>query len=741
MTGRMRYPKVTGGGACLCIIAMFTLLVVIADGFFVAPVHRPSSSRSSVALFLSSNDDDDELDAAGDDVADFPEKSQMNSYISNFLSRENAAAEDGEAKDAVSAQASDQGDDEGSPAPSSYTHLIALPVDSCHELMLELESVQRAILYHCPVLVHACITQAMTRLPLLYVETDANSAKRATVVLKDMVQEVVRKHIIIKDEKKPEPADIVEIKRDDDGTADMAGANADGIRPVLMSFQSLEIDGPSNEVLYTVADEKDESTIKLQRMVEELQERIQQETGWKTTLPNDDHAADGEFRPRIPFMRLPNDWEKILEDSIEDSDDKEEGVLMLTSDQGGNGISPIFWCQWWEDVFGSARMQEAAVYSRRPGYDRLDEQAFYVPEQSVPLPDGNAALTREEANHEKYSEDRMAEAEALRADERQKDPSKASQPVADDDPLLSKTRDRLEALYQSAPAEEAPVDAAPMDLEVLDAELELDDDDDIDIEAEDTLEFNQASDRPGDPDALDDWTRQRIEEAVSSRARLQGLKDLATPKEKPPIVDNPVFSKFKDGTLVPDSQKVVPARELPPFPSGEHCNGFWRVVTSPTGFEVEEGDSSRSDNLVLRVDGTIAGGPILDQETRQKASGGTWKLIGDTPDSAELRIRLVIPPTKQRIMVMKGKLEKVSMSSDLPMATSTFGIPELEAKASQAAAEMEDLLFCRGSVYLEDAVTGKNREEIGNFSISKLHTPADPSNYVITIPKPVRNQD
>jgi hypothetical protein len=90
---------------------------------------------------------------------------------------------------------------------------------------------------------------------------------------------------------------------------------------------------------------------------------------------------------------------------------------------------------------------------------------------------------------------------------------------------------------------------------------------------------------------------------------------------------------------------------------------------------------------------------------------------------------------------MEGKLKKVSLLSDLPMASSTFGIPQLEEKAAQAAEEVEDLLFCGGSVWIEDAVTGNNREEIGKFSLQKLHTPTDPTQYTITVPKPVRNQD
>jgi hypothetical protein len=81
------------------------------------------------------------------------------------------------------------------------------------------------------------------------------------------------------------------------------------------------------------------------------------------------------------------------------------------------------------------------------------------------------------------------------------------------------------------------------------------------------------------------------------------------------------------------------------------------------------------------------------------------------------------------------------MSSDLPLAPSTFGIPELEARKARSTADIEDLLYCSGNVYIEDAITGQNRDEIGSFSLMKLQTPTDPSKYTITIPKPVRNQD
>jgi hypothetical protein len=725
--------------ASFLVASVFLILIAFTEAFVRMPTdysaaprhHRHQHSfagrlvHASVTALSAGNEED---------IPDGPEKSQMYNFISNYLSKENGAKEEqSDADDDVSTADDDL----------SYTHLIALPVDACHELLLELESVQRAVLYNCPVLVHACITQAITRLPLLYVQTDADASFRASGVLRDMVQDAVKKHIYstaeskgkddAKDDVEAEAEPIeVEIKRDD-GMPDLSGENDDGIKPLMMAFKGLEIDGARNEVLHTVADVTDECAIKLQEMVGELQERIHKETGWKTALPNDDKAGKGEFRPRIPFMRLPPNWDKFLEAGMKDAEEGEESqdIMLLKSDQGGNGISPILWCQWDEDVYGTARMREVAVYKRRKGYAGLDEQAFYMPEQTVRLPDGNAALAKEEARHQQYQEQRMAEAENLENEESRKKSSQKSEPVSDDGLVSDETRDRLEALYQSSGAEEMKT-------------VPTTEQDAVDVgfsEEEGELDTDPASKPLEDPEPLDDWTKQRISKAISSRARVQSQEELAKPKSKPPIDENPIFNKYKEGTLVTEAERIAYVEDLPALPSREHCTGFWRVISSPTGFDVEESDSARSDNLVCRVDGTIAGGPILDQETRQKASGGTWRVTGDTWDSAELRIRLVIPPTKNRILVMEGKLKKVSLTSDLPMASSTFGIPELEEKKAQAAEEVEDLLFCGGSVWIEDAVTGNNREEIGKFSLQKLHTPTDPTQYTITVPKPVRNQD
>jgi hypothetical protein len=110
------------------------------------------------------------------------------------------------------------------------------------------------------------------------------------------------------------------------------------------------------------------------------------------------------------------------------------------------------------------------LWKRRRDYTRLKtNRPFYLPEQAVPLPDGNAALTRAEADHQKYREQRILEAEAFGSDEKEGS-SQMSKQVSDDDPVLARTRDRLEALYQSPGAEEAENDP-PIEQEVVDSKM------------------------------------------------------------------------------------------------------------------------------------------------------------------------------------------------------------------------------------------------------------------------------
>lgn len=673
-------------------------------------VDRPGYSTCLFVTPLSDNDNNNKDDTTFDKynpVRD--ESSQMPDYIASYLDKNN--------------------DDSSFNTSSTtrFTHLIAVPVDENHELTLELESVQRAILYHCPLLVHACIVPAVTRMPLLYVQAPKHkTAASVTRTLHDMVERLVDTIVNVRQE-----STQVLLDNEDDEDELMGGVNSDGYKPLLMNFANLEIDGPGNQVLSTVGDTKSDG--RLEQLTLALKQEIEG-LGWKVSYPPDDHVRNDTFRPRVPFMRLPDNFVDKLDPLEEGQED-----WMRTSDQGGNGISPIFWCQWWEDTMAkNMRLREISVYPRQPNVpEGLGEDAFYIPHETTLLPTGNDALTKAEARHQKYNEERMAEVEGRTMD----NDDAANTDSTLREPQVRQQRERLESIFAAKDAQDTALIDEDIKKEIQES-LEA-----IDIAAvEDAPSQDESVEDSTKTDmtqqGIDDWTKERIRKTVEARAFVQAQK--IQQKDKPNIEDNEVFQKYKSNTLVDKkvSDSSSSKRNLPDYPSREYFFGIWRVVTPPTGFPEETGDDTKSDNIILRVDGTIAGGPTLDQQTNQKAAGGTWKMIESTDDeSTKLRIRLVIPPKKERILIMEGEVTRFMSGTEMPLSKSTFGIPELEAAAQKKNVDMEDLMHCGGPVWIEDAVTGKNREEIGAFSLMKLQSPLEPGKYSITIPRPVRSQD
>ena len=59
-------------------------------------------------------------------------------------------------------------------------------------------------------------------------------------------------------------------------------------------------------------------------------------------------------------------------------------------------------------------------------------------------------------------------------------------------------------------------------------------------------------------------------------------------------------------------------------------------------------------------------------------------MIVEEDGDVKLRIRLVIPPMKERILVMEGLVNRMNLGSNMPMASKAFGIPHLEAMAKEA---------------------------------------------------------
>eukprot|EP00980_Cylindrotheca_fusiformis_P030418 scaffold24796_cov211-Cylindrotheca_fusiformis.AAC.1 len=660
-----------------------------------------------------------------DDVMRGPEKSRMTEFAAQFL-RRTSQKNNPTAKER---QIFNSDNLDGS------THLVAIPMDACHELLLELESVQRAILYHCPILLDSCIPASMTRLPLLYVRAEHQNSALVTSFLADAATELARKHLFTS-------LDDDDLNEDSALTPD--DLNEDGFLPFTLTFQSLEIDGSNNNVLNTVGLPNDSRTKRLQAFVYDLREAVN-EKGWEAALPMDPHEpamrSAGGFRPRIPFMELPKPFDDNLNRfKREDTAISDEDMGFLKAEKGGNGISPIFWCQWWDDTFArTCRLREIGVYPHTQSKSSdLSYSSFYLPYETIPLPDGTASMRKAEQKFEKYQDERMLEEQKeYERGSTSNGTDTSEKQKAEPDILMTKTRDRLEELYMGSAEKvgnvesiaEAAADSPPNRTHAA----QEDDEDGGD------LDLKPVTASPDD--FIDDWMKNRIQNIVNSRESIKSRVPLK--KEKPPVEDNPVFQAYKEGKLVPETKKRErKSRDLGPYPGNDHFVGIWRVDNSPTGFPAEESTENSSENLVLRIDGTTAGGPVLDPETKQKAAGGTWKFFHEENGDVRLRIRLVIPPQKDRILVMEGIVNRMTFNSEVPMTSKAFGIPHLEEKLKSASKNPEgDILQCGGEVFVEDAVTKKNRENIGSFSLMKLKGPLAKGDYTITIPKPTRNQD
>ena len=723
-----------------------------------------------------------------------PTKSRLTSYVTQYLDEQNKQ----ESKDDDGAST---GGGEGAVDFSKgilkdlslATHLIAIPMDTCNELLIELESVQRAILYHCPILVHSCIVGSNTKLPLLYVSSPDNLDPRkksrnpiyTTSILGDAIRGLTQKYFYDTNQRAIAGRTSNDGSVNDKDGDDYDDVNDDGVKPFTMSFETLEIDGTNNNILHTVGKKDEYGTLLLREFVFELATTLIAK-GWYVSLPNDPHRMDDQnenidddesspldafssYRPRVPFMELPKEMNDNIEKFKNTPSDEltEEDLQSLTSDQGGNGISPIFWAQWWDDTFGkNIRLPAIGIYPNQnlpQGIDggagkvdtSADDDSFWLQYESIELPKGNAEMQQSEAKFQKYQDDRiveeqikqeMEEEEEAKEDKGESDEAKKSErknqildmendastvsndaesmddetqadAIPEDDMMLTKTRERLEALYSrsSAAGDITDDEVVDTDIEIIDqqassmdAAIDSDDGNGGEDADEGTTEDAEAVDGQSSSSKLtkkdgyiDDWTKQRIQKVVDRQKQLAAEKR----KNMPTIESNPVFQKYKNGTLTPKLKSAHPTdadkEDLPPYPSREHFMGIWRVVSSPTGFASELPSKDSSENLILRADGTTAGGPILDQQLKQKAAGGTWAMVVDG-DVVKLRIRLVIPPKRERILVMEGEVTRMDMTSDnaapLTQTSKAFGIPELEEKAKQNYKDLEDLMHCGGEV-------------------------------------------
>ncbi|VEU43374.1 unnamed protein product [Pseudo-nitzschia multistriata] len=801
-----------------------------------------SCPRPMAANDESITEDDDENDNNIDaPIANNP-KSQMMDYVTMFLDKtaaeeDEATADDDDESKEYAAKIADATLEDISEA----THLIAIPLDTSHELLIELESVQRAILHHCPILLDACISGSLTRLPLLYIKApDANindnprNSASVSTSLARTIKRLVKKHIYTTVAK--EDGD------DEDEDNDEDVVNADGYRPLTMTFQSLEIDGSNNNILNTVGtfcdvedtddateddgdaknDDEVEETLnynekRFNNLMNDLQSAIAAQ-GWQMAFSPDPNKAEYVtedssqlFRPRVPFMELPKSFDENINrfknSEIEITD---ENMKFLRAEEGGNGISPIFWSNWWEDVFArNVRLREIGIYPTNPALDDADDDAslkirneqFYLPLETITLPDGTDKMIKSEKKFLDYHEKRMKEKEKefmkeFKQSEESESPQPSENPLSpgsstpsgEPDILMKKTRKRLENIY----LKNVGFEDGDALLEQLENEAQMDQDDD-EIDLGETKDTSRASDddyiedwmrqkimqaknplvekeeentfaetksvaEPKEPvedtkdpsatdptntekesDYMDSWMKEKIKNAVNN---LESVKSREFVKKEPKfsIEDNPVFKAYREGSLAEKKPAPPPAKKLGPYPGNDHFVGIWKVMVNPMGGEDNTRSEDGSENLILRVDGTTAAGPTLNPDTKQKAAGGTWKMLPQENGDVVLRIRLVIPPEKKRILVMEGRAVRGSPIG-MALASKTFGIPQLEEKAREAGQNDEDRLTCSGEAWIEDAVTKKNRIRAENFYIEKLTGGKDPENYTITIPKTLRRLD
>ena len=675
------------------------------------------------------------------------------------------------------------------------THLIAIPLESSHELLIELESVQRAILHHCPILLDACIGGTTTRLPLLYIkapdsnlnENPQNSAS-VTTALAGTVQRLVSKHFYGTTSKKLAGEDDNGIESPDGDDS----LNAEGHRPLTMTFQSLEIDGANNNILNTVGtfcsyddDEtngecEDENKNhegkhpnynekRFENFIRDLQSAIAAQ-GWEMAFPPDPNRTENDlvdtttsFRPRVAFMELPKKFdENISRFKDKDTEIQEEDMRFLKAEEGGNGISPIFWCNWWNDVFArNVRLQEIGIYPTNPmmvdSEDTILEKnsQFYIPFETIALPNGNEEMIKSEKKFLDYHNKRIKEREEefrkenfgsqnLNSLESSDNPlSPGSVKASEPDVLMTKTRKRLESIYLKDAGFE---DSAAL-IQGLGEEQQIDDDKDNNEDTTD-LVGTKDSTRYKDNDYIEDWMKQRIAQAskkdqsVSNVVRsvkatddIDNTKDpsasdpgpiqeetdpmTTTMKEKTKdvinslgsvkknqvvekkprysIEDNPVFKAYKEGVLTDNKSRAVATKKMGAYPGNEHFVGIWKVVVNPMGDIENTNTEGGSENLLLRVDGTTAAGPTLNPETNQKAAGGTWKIFQQENGDVLLRIRLVIPPEKKRILVMEGRVSR-GVQNGMNMASRTFGIPQVEERAKKAVKVKDADMMCSGEV-------------------------------------------
>jgi len=659
---------------------------------------------------------------------------------------------------------------------------------------------------------------ALLRLPLLYVDGSSlgsnygSSGQNVETILQSVVHRSIREVVYGQEAENNDASSSSTTSSSDVPLVAMA-------QPILLPFRGLELQGDDNSVLYAVGqnindksskkkqsryDEEDEddgviivndwsdassSTQSsgwetLEALVHRIQSILESEYDCKTQWPHDE--AQGEeldyddplvaaikqkqkrWRPRVPFVRLPADFYQGLEKSLEEkvnrglSDEEEE---LSPIDMGLDGISPLFWYDAWgeDDILPEhgVRMRSVAIYRRMVPGGGEAESSFYVPasdalqswkrgvadatssnidDNSMDLPVGDTKLMARERRERAKAMERMGEDE--RRAEREWEEGKA-QWIKDLDNFESDSEDLTE----------------------MDIGMEMGE---VTVEGE-AAYASPWAERGVTNDDIDDPIDDSVDHV--SETNVQANKSR---KELPNIEDNPIFKRLREGkpqitaqgqTSVQPLDSSSTEEALPPYPSDPHFTGIWRIVSSPFGSSSLEGDglSSGSDNFIFRVDGGVAGGPILNAEYQQKAAGGSWKFfqaqlrksnsdeVSASPiTQTRLRVRLLVPPEKSQTLVIEGEINRIvspdadDMSSSNTWRVASGGMLDgmsgkliqdednVDAKLSRGQSQ-DAMIFCRGEAWLEDTEDGSNRKKLGPIALMKLKTP-DRNKLIYTVP-------
>lgn len=612
------------------------------------------------------------------------------------------------------------------------------------------------------------------------------------------------------------PFQGLELQGDDNSILYAVGNNVNEkkkLRTKKNQFLSDDDDDDDEEV-YIVEDWTETKNVglsgweMLEKLVYHIQNELEGKYGLETSWPLDNAQVEADFaeeegddplvaaikqkqkrkwRPRVPFVRLPSDFYDDLKADTEkkknDEYDEEDEPSFI--DMGFDGISPLFWYEAWggEDIFlpPGVRMQSVAVYRRMVPGGGESESSFYVPTSaagsqtwksginvniekknniSMDLPSGNAKLRAREKSENAKANQRLGEVE--QREEREWEEGKArwmdelnDQIDDDDDDTLAQFDVGMEVGEITVEGDAAY--STPW------TERDLGDDG----KSSTTMSYSELVEKSlsADPKASTDKEQSQSD---STTMTPQPVLDMKPRKDLPSIEDNPVFkrlwtgksqitSKGQNTAMALDGTPPSKDESLPPYPSDAHFLGAWRIVSFN-----DDASSQPSDNFILRVDGQVMGGPVLDADYKHKAAGGEWRMFqavrkSSDADSKEieasppitqtrLRIKLLIPPEKERFLIMEGEVTRMIMPGGGDVSSSDgWMLPNgglLDGMLPKMMKEDEGLLYCGGEAWMEDVEGGGNRRKVGTFSLMKLKAiKTENLIYTVDISRPKEVED